>query len=57
MMTQSVASSSASTSQNKEIARQLGIMAELHSGDLRRHNAYLKAAKNIAKWNKPILSG
>lgn len=56
-MTQSVASSSASTSQNKEIARQLGIMAELHSGDLRRHNAYLKAAKNIAKWNKPILSG
>lgn len=43
--------------QNQEIARQLGVMAELNNTDMRRHNAYLTAAKNIAKWNRPILSG
>lgn len=43
--------------QNREIARQLGVMAELHINDVRRYNAYSTAAKNIARWNKPILSG
>ncbi len=42
---------------NLEIARQLKVMAELYNDDLRRHTAYSIAAKNIAKWNKPILSG
>jgi DNA 3'-phosphatase len=42
---------------NQEIARQLTVMADVHGNDLRRHNAYLTAAKNIAKWNQPITSG
>lgn len=42
---------------NREIARQLNVMADIYGNDLRRHNAYLTAARNITKWNQPITSG
>lgn len=42
---------------NQEIARQLDEMAEIHSGDRYRKQAYSRAAANIRKYHIPITSG